>query len=52
MTVNVDLSKGDIEWKINGERQFSYLMVRLKDKSINWVPLLLMERKGDCVEWL
>ena len=52
VSVTVDLEKGEIEWKVNEISQFKYLMPKLKEGNIKWVPLLWMYNTGDCVEWL
>ena len=39
-SVTVDLGKGEVEWVINGTRQFKYSMARLTDDKIKWVPYL------------
>ena len=52
VTVTVNLETGEVAWLINGQEGASYKMERLKNKSINWVPYILMRYNGDKVEIL
>ena len=52
VTVHVNLETGEVAWLINGQEGASYKMERLKNKSINWVPYILMFRNGEKVEIL
>ena len=37
---------------MNGVIRASHQSSKLKDKSIEWVPLVKFFDKGDCVEWV
>ena len=50
--MSVSILKGEIYWEIDGKKTESYFMDRLKDKSIKWVPYILMYCIGDEVVWM
>ena len=52
VTLSVDMSSGGIIWSVNGQRRATHQTDKLKKKSINWVPYVLIYSNGDSVEWL
>ena len=47
--VTVNLEAGIVTWSVNGMKQASERMEVLKEKTVNWVPYVLMYTKGDSV---
>ena len=44
--------KGEIEWLINGEQEYSYSMPRIKDTTIQWVPFVRVFHTNTQFEWV
>ena len=52
LKVKVCQQKGDIEWFINGEPERSYSMLQLTDRSIEWVPFVVVGQTNTQLEWV
>ena len=51
-TVKICVSaSGLVQWIVNGEKQASYLMSKLKKKESKWVFFVAMYNNGDEIEW-
>ena len=52
MLMSASVETGQIDWQINEQKVGSYSMKKLKDKTIKWVPFVVMYNKGDTIVWL
>ena len=50
--VKVNLQTGEVSWTVNGQRQATYTMAKIKDDKIRWVPYICMYDNGDAIEWM
>ena len=52
MEVEINNEKGIIDWKVGGELRNRYLSDNIKDKFVNWVPMVKLGNVGDKIEWI
>ena len=52
MKVEISQKESKVKWLINGNEYGSYLMERLGDTSIKWVPYILMAHFDNEVQWV
>ena len=45
--MTVSLEKGAVEWEVNGEKQASHRMKKLKDRTVRLVPFIYLMHTGD-----
>lgn len=52
VTLRANLQTGLIEWLVGGEVRAKVVWQKLKDKSINWVPMIRFYDHGDIIAWI
>lgn len=50
MRANVE--SGLIEWLVDGQVRAKVVWDKLKDKTINWVPMIRFYDHGDVISWV
>ena len=50
--VKANLQTGEVTWTVNGDKQATHTMAKIKDGNIRWVPYIKMYNNGDAIEWM
>lgn len=51
VTVAVELDRGLVEWRVNGDRSAQVFCENLRNRCFSFVPYIEMYEKSDAVKW-